>query len=865
MAAMAQRIATLALRAAQLALAVLVAAYLASFAAHALLLLGFRFPLDYGEGPLLAQVERLRSGIPIWRLYADPAAPPYLIVNYPPVYLLLTAALTPLDGAVLSSGRLISLLAALGAVAALAMLATTRRQRARFTPHPASFYLSLLFLTVPIVREWAALMRVDMLGVCLGLWGLAVLSGGTRGPGPRRAALAGVLLLASLYTKPSLIAAPVAGGAWLLWRAWRAPAPERRSAMLATATLSGVLAVGGGLLFAAFQLASGGWFALHVVTANANRWDGALARGFWAQQFDLRWPLAAAAALAAISIAWPHIPAPRDGVRPTPAPPRGALSRTEPGANAAALRGRSPSPGHPGTLAPRPTLAVLYTLLGAVTAIGVGKVGAYSNYFLELYAGLVWLVALTGTAAIAASAALPLSVLRSAFYGLLVLSLLYYPPLWDANRLRPAGLIEPSPPRMAFGRYGLWADLARERAVLAAQARVGTVLVAEVKAAGPLIFTDMPGVAAAAGVDSRLQVFEARQLLDQGHADERALLHELANGELPLAVLDYLGNWLTPGVVAILTHRYAQDGSLGTFDLYRPVALGAEQPADLRFAVPAGALRLVGHSLAPPLGATYEPGELLAIGLTWQRAAGEPAGPLTVVVQLTTPDGTPILAVEQPLLYAAFPPADWPADAAVQHVQTLALPPELLEGVYLLQVSLRAGGDDLATPQPIGRLTVAAAGGAYVEETGQFVPAAMRRAWAELGAIERAGFPLTPVVPFAWGRLQCFERVCLELRGDAIQLRPLGAQLYLAETMRSDHCLDGEPAAGALCPGFGAADERFAELGPALSGELARNSWIVQWTAGARLERQPTGEAIGLGRLGEETLRLPPGVRYRWP
>lgn len=831
MAAMAQRIAPLTLRAAQLALAMLVVAYLASFAAHALLLLGFHFPLDYGEGPLLAQVERLRAGIPIWRLYADPAAPPYLIVNYPPVYLLLTATLTPLSGAVLSAGRLISLLAALGAVAALAVLATPGRQRARFTPHPASFFLSLLFLTVPIVREWATLMRVDMLGVAPGLWGLAVLSGGTGRAGPRRAAVAGALLLASLYTKPSLIAAPAAAGAWLLWRAWRAPVAERRSAILATATLAAVLAVGGGLLFLALQLASGGWFALHVVAANANRWDAALARGFWAQQFELRWPLAAAAALAAGWIAWP----------------------------------RTRSPAHPDPPAPRYALALLYTVLGAVTALGVGKVGAYSNYFLELYAGLVWLVALAGTAAAAPASAVPLLVLRSALYGLLVLSLLYYPPLWDANRLRPAGLIEPSPPRLVFGHYGLWADLARERALLAAQTRVGSALVAEVDAAGPLIFTDLPGVAAAAGVDSRLQVFEARQLLDQGYVDERALLHELANGELPLAVIDYLGNWLTPGVVEILTRRYAQDGSLGTFDLYRPVALGTEQAADLRFAVPAGALRLVGHSLAPPLGATYEPGELLAIGLTWQRAAGEPAGPLTVVVQLTSLDGAPVLVVEQPLLYAVFPPADWPADAAVQHVQTVALPPELPDGAYLLLVSLRAGGNDLEAPQPLGSLRVAAAGGAYVAETGQFVPAAMRRAWAELGAIERVGFPLTPVVPFAWGHLQCFELVCLELRGDDVQLRPLGAQLYLAETMRSDHCLGGESAAGTLCPGFRAAGERFAELGPALSGELQRNGWIVQWTEGARLERQPAGEAIGLGRLGEETLRLPPGMRYRWP
>src|SRR4029078_5586051 len=69
----------------------LVGAHLVFFAVHAAHLLGYPYPLDYGEGPLLAQVNLLRSGTPIWQLYADPDRAPYAVVNYPPLYHLLTA------------------------------------------------------------------------------------------------------------------------------------------------------------------------------------------------------------------------------------------------------------------------------------------------------------------------------------------------------------------------------------------------------------------------------------------------------------------------------------------------------------------------------------------------------------------------------------------------------------------------------------------------------------------------------------------------------------------------------------------------------------------------------------------------------
>src|SRR5262249_1111354 len=100
------------------ALGLLVAAHLLFFAVHAKQLLAYPYPLDYGEGPLLSQVNLLRGGTPLWRLYGDPGAPPYAVVNYPPIYHLITWLVSLAVGAALQAGRLVSLAAALGSTMA---------------------------------------------------------------------------------------------------------------------------------------------------------------------------------------------------------------------------------------------------------------------------------------------------------------------------------------------------------------------------------------------------------------------------------------------------------------------------------------------------------------------------------------------------------------------------------------------------------------------------------------------------------------------------------------------------------------------------------------------------------------------------
>jgi len=781
----------------------LIAIYLWYASDHIRLLLGFPFPLDYGEGPILAQVQQLLTGRALWQIYADPAQAPFLVVNYPPLYLVFTSSLARIIGEPLLAGRMIALFGALASTVALAALIGRR-----------GAWMSLLWLTIPVVREWMPLMRVDLLGVALGLWAVWV-ANRERLPAVQRGLLAGLLAVGCLLTKPSLIAGPAAAAAVLSVAWYRSRSqPASTAAKAAITYITTVGLVGGGIV-AGLSWMSDGWFLLHVVTANANRWEANLAADFWRQQLGLRWPLLLTALIGGITI-WYS--------------PRRAM------------------------LIP----ALTYLLAGTIEAIGVGKVGAYANYFFEWYAALIWLSGAGWSVQTP-----PYPGTRPLLSILTVLSLLYYPPLWDANRLRPAGLIEPSPPRFVLGSYGLWADAQREAAVLAALNRTTTALTDELQTSGGVIFTDLPGLAIGAGLTARIPVFEFRQLLDQGYIDQSPILYELANGKFPLVLLDYLGNWLTPEMVAIIRHRYAQDGSLGVIDRYRPIATGSTQPP--LQPLTGGGIQLVGVQIAPPTTNTYEPGDLVVLNLLWQRIDPTPSDDLTVIVQLRSADERLLLQHERPLVYGAFPPSRWPETASIDHLQPITLPPALPPGDYLLTVHLRDHhGNEITSPQPVARIPVAAQGGAFFTETGYFVPATFMRAWAESGAVERGGWPLTPAVPFAWGWLQCFERICLEWREGIIQMRPLGVELYLAETMRSERCNDNSPATG-ICADFSTPEEISATLGQVLSGEILRNGWIVQWTEYARLERSPDGTTFSLGRLGDETLRLPPGVRYRWP
>jgi ABC-type glycerol-3-phosphate transport system permease component len=226
------------------------------FVAHALAALHFPYPLNYGEGPLLDQAARLQD---LQTIYPPGLSrPPYVVSNYPPLFVLLQAPLVWAFGPGFWYGRAISL-ASTVAVAALIVLTVHAFTRDK----TASLAGGLTFLAVPFVLHWSSLDRVDMLGLALSWGGLYAV---VRRPDRRGVILAVLLFVAAIYTRQTYaLAAPLAAFVWLLAGAHRRKAIE-------LAALTGVLGL---LLLGALSILTGGGFFLHTVTANVNefRWE----------------------------------------------------------------------------------------------------------------------------------------------------------------------------------------------------------------------------------------------------------------------------------------------------------------------------------------------------------------------------------------------------------------------------------------------------------------------------------------------------------------------------------------------------------------------------------------------------------------
>ncbi|MEE9602076.1 MAG: hypothetical protein V3V75_02135, partial [Thermoguttaceae bacterium] len=119
---------------------------------------------DYGEGPILAMVERMRHQT----VTADwLQGPEHTVTCYGPGYywsVLATSAAMPGWQRTLIPGRLVSLAAAL-AVAALIAAVVARRVGSV----PLGLFAALIFLTWPVTDFWVPFHRTDVLAVLFGL------------------------------------------------------------------------------------------------------------------------------------------------------------------------------------------------------------------------------------------------------------------------------------------------------------------------------------------------------------------------------------------------------------------------------------------------------------------------------------------------------------------------------------------------------------------------------------------------------------------------------------------------------------------------------------------------------------------------
>ena len=227
------------------------------FLRHGWEALRFPYPLNYGEGPLLDQAVRLARFENIYR--TNLSGPPYVIANYPPLFMLAQVPFVLLFGPAMWYGRLISLIS-VAAVALFVGLTLHALTRDRI----ASVAGALIFPAMPYVVRWSSLSRVDSLGLALSWAGLFIVA---RWPQKRWSVFVSALLLvAAVYTRQTyILAAPLAAFVWLV-------AQGQRRRALQTAAISGGACL---LLFAALNISTSEGFFLNTITANLNdfRWE----------------------------------------------------------------------------------------------------------------------------------------------------------------------------------------------------------------------------------------------------------------------------------------------------------------------------------------------------------------------------------------------------------------------------------------------------------------------------------------------------------------------------------------------------------------------------------------------------------------
>jgi hypothetical protein len=334
------------------------------------------FQLDAEEGFILDQALRLRAGETI---YPTLDTTPYTVGNYPPllpwVYSRIEGNLA--DAGSLGRGRL--LIQTTLALCALAIAAIVVARTRRLLP---AVLAALLWLNTYEVYQWGSYVRVDFPALMLALAGLAAFLF-TRGAAG--AALAGLLFLCAVYTRQTMLCAPLACAAA------GAIADRRRLAWLVLPPL-----VLGLLVLAALQGATEGEFWRHIVSYNVNeiawsRFRAVLVHEIWF--FHRWWILAVAAGL----LGWVLLRA----------LPRGS-AQAEDAAQAAQRTAElapdyaepPPEPAQADAVPPRDARAwvlPLYVPLALLSSLAAAKTGAAVNYFLEpLAAGAVALGCLLG-------------------------------------------------------------------------------------------------------------------------------------------------------------------------------------------------------------------------------------------------------------------------------------------------------------------------------------------------------------------------------------------------------------------------------------------------------------------------------------
>lgn len=225
------------------------------FCQYAIRCIIFPYPLDYGEAQIIDQARRISVGENIYLV--DLTKAPYIIANYPPVFMTLLSPFIKWFGPNFWSGRLISSFAAFLSAFILGLICWHLSHN-----RLASWIVAGMFIVNPIVIYWSPLNRIDLVGLVFSLLGFYLL---LKWPGKWQVWLiAAELFVLSVYVRPTFgLAAPGATLITLLGQRKYKPA----------LIFGTVYAISGLLIFGLLNTKSKGGFYFSIITANLSKWQ----------------------------------------------------------------------------------------------------------------------------------------------------------------------------------------------------------------------------------------------------------------------------------------------------------------------------------------------------------------------------------------------------------------------------------------------------------------------------------------------------------------------------------------------------------------------------------------------------------------
>jgi hypothetical protein len=297
--------------------------YAIFFLIEAGMISAYPYQVSYGEGFLLNQAVMLSNGEPI---YHNITTYPFIVGNYPPVYLYLCAFGINVFGIVFSIGRIISLVStvASGIFIFLIIRETCRLRGTWSLQH--TLIGSLFIFASPYIADYFPLFRVDALALALSLAGLYIV---TRFENTKVLYLSIPFFVGALFTKQSYVAAPIAAILYLLFTTTKKGIGY-----------AGILVIVYGGSFMLINSITRGQFFLHTVTYNANIWSIVRTIKMYVRALQIHAPLFF---IAAVYTTY-------------------------------------------GITKKRVSLIMLYFIIAALGALTVGKIGSNVNYFGEVIA-----------------------------------------------------------------------------------------------------------------------------------------------------------------------------------------------------------------------------------------------------------------------------------------------------------------------------------------------------------------------------------------------------------------------------------------------------------------------------------------------